>query len=98
MNNFERYFPGEAEWIKFAYSFKNEWGICPNEDEIIRHLNGNKDIAMVAFGINFETTLEWIDTKIPALNNLTPKECLNDSLLMNRLKSMLMRMEKNYKA
>lgn len=93
MNNLEGYFPGETEWIKFAYSFKNEWGICPNQDEIIEQLNGHKDIAMVAYGINLETTLRWIETKIPALDNLAPKECFENISLLNRLKTMLMRMK-----
>ncbi len=93
MKNLERYFPGEAEWIRFAYLFKDEWEKCIIKNEILENLNGHKDIAMVMYGYGSESTFKWIDQKIPSLDNLSPKDCLKDPLLIKRLKSMLMRMK-----
>lgn len=93
MNNLEQFFPGETEWLRYAYLFKNEWDKCIIKNEILENLEGHKDIAMVMYGYGGETTLRWINQKIPSLDNLSPKECLNDSLLLKRLKSMLMRMK-----
>jgi hypothetical protein len=34
---------------------------------------------------------EWIMSRVPALDNLTPRECMEDSALVNRLRECLMR-------
>jgi hypothetical protein len=39
-----------------------------------------------------DDALEWLDTRIPALNGETPRACLQTDLRRRRLKEMLMRM------
>ena len=45
-------------------------------------------------GINQKKTNDWINTPIPALDELTPMECTKSDMLTTRLRTVLMRMPK----
>ena len=87
MIELEKYFD-EDKWREFASLFE--------ENAFVKILAGNLDndivLASVIFGILEKQSLIWIIQKIPALDNLTPKECLSEPKLKNRLKECLMRM------
>ena len=89
MSELEKYFEEES-WNQFSSLFKN------NNEAIVKMLAVNLDnniiLAIVIFGIFEKDSLKWITQKIPALNYLSPKECMAESKLKNRLKVCLMRM------
>lgn len=88
----EQFYCGDDAWNNFVGAFENSWNNCMFKDELICNLNNQKDIAVVIFGINQNTSLNWIKTSISALDGLSPIECTNKKNLINRLRSMLMRM------
>ena len=59
--------------------------------KIQKELNNQIDIGRVVHYHNLEYSIEWINSKIPALDNLTPLECMENNELTLRLKVCLMR-------
>jgi len=92
MSNLEEFYKGDNHWKEFVKLFDNELESFDSKKELLVELNFNIDLAKVIFGIHKESSLNWIDKKIPALNNLSVKDCLHSELLCKRLKTMLMRM------
>lgn len=88
----ENYYPGDDAWHRFAILFVDEWATCQFQNELLSALDDDKEIAMVIYGSVFEHALQWIDEPVPALNNLTPRECMKTEAGRKRLKTMLTRM------
>ena len=88
----ENYYPGDDAWYNFVQVFSGVWNDCDCQDEIIQKLNGQKDIAMVIYGINGNNWATWIDLPIPALDGVSPVECVVEPMLVKRLRTMLMRL------
>jgi hypothetical protein len=92
MSNLEQYFKPE-NWMKFSRLFEN----IPNEleikKELLEILEDDIILANVIYQVIGENSINWINNKVPALDNLTPKECLKNLELKNRLKECLMRMQ-----
>ncbi len=90
----EEYYKGDEKWDLFVSYYSDNWKECENKDLILSCLLGNEDIAKVIYGIegSVEDTLVYINYNIPALEGLTPIECLKEQSLIKRLKTMLMRM------
>jgi len=90
MDNLENYYKGDNAWETFTKVYDE----IPKESrELINlffELNYKFDLTLVIYGKLGSGSLNWINNKIPALNNLSPKECLNDDILERRLKVMLM--------
>ena len=90
MSEIENYY-NEEKWLKFSSLFKSnektEWKtlnrIFENDDRLT-------NVIFEQFGV---ASLNWIEQKVPALNDLTPKECLKTEKLKQRLKESLMRMD-----
>jgi len=90
MSEIEKYFNAE-KWKKFSSIFKSKEN-NPKFIELVNALENDIEIANVIYEEFESESLNWINEKIPALDNLTPKECLANSKLKNRLKECLMRM------
>lgn len=87
----EQYYPGEEDWILFSDLYRN----IPHA-EISKELESifkDRSVAIVIAGILGNSSREWINKKIPALDNLRPVDCVNDPKLQKRLRTMLMRMD-----
>lgn len=89
----EQYYSEDDNWTNFVDIAKE----CFNAEDkfkksLINALNGYSDIAIVVYYRLESDSLEWIQRKIPALDNLKPIECLQSEKLINRLKECLMRM------
>lgn len=91
-DNLENYYPGDASWQKFAALFADEWSTCQFQNNLLSALNNDKEIAMVVYGSVWQNAPTWIDEPVPALNILTPRECMKTEEGQKRLKTMLMRM------
>jgi hypothetical protein len=91
-SDLEDFFSGEGSWNKFVEAFNGEWEKCPFKNKLISALGGHEDIAKVVYSSVKEKSLEWINESVPALGNISPRECLVSERTVKRLKEMLMRM------
>jgi hypothetical protein len=91
MSEIEKFFD-EDNWIKFSSLFENKLDEKSGKLTLIEILENDTGLANVIFAAFGIESLAWINQKIPALDNLTPKECLVNDKLKNRLKECLMRM------
>ena len=91
MGKLEQYFKGEESWIEYSNLFGEDWTNSDFQLKLLEKCNEKLDIAKVIFYHLQENSLKWMDSNVPALDNLTPLECLNDEKLINRLKECLHR-------
>ena len=87
----EQYYQSDDNWNCFS-SF---YAVIPDSKitlQLLAILNGDILLTKTIEGIVGDSSLEWVQRKIPALDNLTPLDCINNPVLFNRLKEMLMRM------
>lgn len=89
-NKLEKYYLGDDSWKQFSSMFNDK----PNTQLTYELENIFKNIALakVIENIIGKSSLNWINKKIPALDNIRPIDCLNSPELLKRLKTMLMRM------
>ena len=90
-NKLEQYYLGDDEWEQFISYYINISNTS-HTLQLASSLNGDITLAKTIEGIVGNTSLDWIKRKIPALDNISPIECLNNKNLLMRLRSMLMRM------
>ena len=91
MIELEQYFIGEEGWNNYS-SISNEfWVESDFQIKITQLLENRIDIAKVVFFHMGEGSINWLNSKVPALDNLTPLECLEKKQLVKRLKTCLMR-------
>ncbi|MDR0731724.1 MAG: hypothetical protein LBF63_08650 [Treponema sp.] len=88
-DSLEKYY-NENNWKKFSELCKGYHS--NNTEKLIEKLNMDIELSKVIDKAVGKNAVDWINRKIPALNNITPIECLRNRKLKNRLKVMLMRM------
>jgi hypothetical protein len=88
----EQYFRGQSSWDKFIEVFDKNWKNSEFQKTLLLKVDNRIDLAKVIDYHIGETSLNWLDKNIPALDNLTPLECLKSEKIINRLKVCLMRM------
>lgn len=91
----EQYFDEKSKiaWDNIVYWAESYWAESADQKLLMENLDNKPDIAKVIFAKLGDRGLDWIDRKIPALDNLSPKECLNTSDGIKRLKEGLLRMD-----
>ena len=72
-------------------TFQGSWKGSHHQLDLLRQLNGQIDLAMVIDWLTNGGGLHWIQLPIPVLDDLKPLDCLNDDLLLKRLRTALMR-------
>jgi hypothetical protein len=85
-------FCGETSWQRFVSLVSKNWESFAAKEKLIEEVNGNEDIAkVIAFrvGNNF---MDWMNREIPALENMTPRWCIQHPENINGLKELLLRM------
>ena len=83
----------EDDWKKFAKYYVNDKSISrKNNKKLLEKLNNDKVLVSVIEGVVGETAIDWIERKIPALNNGKPINFVKDSKKLEKLKSILMEM------
>ena len=87
----EEHYLGDQAFTKYSDSFAAEWKSFPNKEELLKVVGSIELARPIAFhcGLHFA---EWLHKKIPALDHITPMECLSSPSGIRRLKSCLMRM------
>ncbi len=88
----ENYYPGDSAWQDYAECFKEDWKGCTFKCKLVKSVNGDKLLAMAIYGIFFESSLKWLNMRIPALDNLPPYDCVKSDEGLLKLKTVLMRM------
>ncbi len=86
----EEYY-NHMHWENFVKLYNSYWENTDYQISLLNSLNGNIDIATVIYGIFELDSHEWINNNIPALENLTPKNCIESDVLLRRLKCCLTR-------
>jgi hypothetical protein len=86
----EKFYAGNDAWEKFAELCKDIK--TNNTNELLNLLNNDIKLVNVIEWRVRENSLYWIKEKIPALNNLRPIDCIDNGILLNRLKECLLRM------
>lgn len=90
-NKLEQYYPGDESWNQFT-SYYRDLPSTNNLLELKKMLNNDEVLAKTIDGLVGQTATSWIMRSIPALDDLRPIDCLNSINLLNRLRTMLMRM------
>ena len=93
MEELEMYFNGEKSWIEYSSIFGEDWTDSDFQKELLTLVNNQIDLAKVIYYHNTEFSIKWLNSKVIALDNLTPLECLKDIELTKRLKVCLMRIQ-----
>ena len=88
----EHYYGGNEAWNHFAALGIDEWKNCPFQDELLDAVDGALDLAMVIYHEFDKHYDEWIENPVPALGDMSPKECLKTDWGVKRLRECLMRM------
>jgi hypothetical protein len=87
----ENFYSGRDAWQGLVRAHAENWPSCDFQDALLKHLHGNIEIAKVIYSHVGDDALNWIDRPIPALDGLTPIQCLIEGK-KKRLQEMLMRM------
>lgn len=92
MSPLENHYTGDEKWNDFSDFYSQDY-LDDTARNLAKKLEGHLDIAVVIYGLlGPKESFDWIDKKIPALDNISPKDCLKSESLLKRLKSALMRM------
>ena len=87
----EDYYQGDEPFEKYSKVFSGYWDTFKYKDELLRLVDGDLVLARpIAYHLqdDFEN---WFQSKIPALDNLTPAECMQTDWGKRRLKCCLHR-------
>lgn len=92
MERLEDDYPGDAAW-QITVSLYEEDYLDNDAHTLAQALGGHLDMAVIIRGKRgLEEGLWWIEQEVPALDNIRPLDCLDDPVLIKRLRSALMRM------
>jgi len=92
-DSLEYHYSGDIVWNRILSLAKKEWTNSKSQKQLVYKLKGSSiDMAIVMYAKLGEESMDWIFKKVPALENLTPLECLESPALIKRLKECLMRM------
>ena len=90
-SNLENYFAGNIAWNKFAKICENIK--TKNTDKLLDIFNNDKKLVNVIEYRLMDESIKWIESRIPALNNIRPIDCVKNDKLIKRLKECLLRMD-----
>ena len=89
----EHHYSGDKAWQDVAKLAMESWTGSATQGELLRLLNGDRDLAAVVYARMGDQSPKWITGKIPALGGKTPVACLTSPGLVRRLREVLMRMD-----
>jgi hypothetical protein len=88
----EDFYAGDDVFHRFAMACAAEWGCCDQPDALLRETGGDLDLAMALHYHLGGQALGWLDQAVPALDDLTPRECLKTAAGRRRVRECLLRM------
>lgn len=87
----ENYYSGDESWDELEELALKEHKDVPEVVEISERLGGNLGLACVIYGTIGSGAIDWLDRKVPVLDNIRPLDCVNDPVLIKRLREALTR-------
>lgn len=85
-------FCGESAWAKYVEIASRQWDSFQLKEQLVLMVNGDVDLAkVIAFKVGNKFS-EWLDYKIPAIENKTPRWCIQNPQNINGLRELLLRM------
>jgi hypothetical protein len=84
---------GDEAWHEHVELARTTWIGSPCQEALLRKLNGQLDLAFVIHAKLGEHSLEWLESRVPALSGRKPINCLGTKNLVLRLREALMRMD-----
>jgi len=76
----------EVAWRKFAEYYKNIDVPRIDTEELLKKLGNDIELVRVIEGIVGESAIEWIERKLPALNNGKPVNFVKNKKKLNKMK------------
>ena len=73
-----------------ARTYDTDWESCTFKQDLLKSLNNHLDIAIVIYGTLLDASMSWISTSVPALDDLSPIQCMNTPSGMKKLKQVLL--------
>ena len=83
----------EKNWKKLVDYYKNLDIIRNDTKELLKKLNNNEELVYVVEGVIGSSALQWVDRKIPALNNGKPVNFVKSEEKIIKLKILLMEID-----
>lgn len=87
----ENYYPGDGPWKSFVGVWRDDWSACTFKEQLLYVLSGKEDLAIVIYGLCGNGSLRWVNENVPALDGITPLQCLLSIEFLKRLRTCLMR-------
>ncbi|NWB88968.1 MULTISPECIES: hypothetical protein [Pseudomonas] len=92
MEQLENDYPGDASWQALVTLYEEDY-LDEQARQLASAMDGHLDMAVILYGKRgLKESLWWLEQPVPALDNLTPTQCLGDPILIRRLRTALMRM------
>jgi len=92
MEQLENDYPGDASWQTLVTLYEEDY-LDDQARQLACAMDGHLDMAVILYGKRgLKESLWWLEQAVPALDNLTPTQCLGDPTLIRRLRTALMRM------
>ena len=82
----------EKDWKNFANYYIHVKTERKNTKELLIKFENDQELVGVIEGLVGKNTLDWIERKIPALDNIRPIDCIGNKSEIKKLKKMLMNM------
>jgi len=73
-----------------ARTYDSEWETCTFKQDLLEAVNNNLDIAIVIYGTLLDASMSWVSSSVPALDDLSPIQCMNSSSGTQKLKQILL--------
>ncbi|WP_423393811.1 hypothetical protein [Burkholderia sp. LMG 21824] len=92
MIRLEQYYAGDDGWKEFSDLFVKFKDFQEVQD-LAKDLNGQLDLAYTIYWVaGPKSAKKWINSNVPALDNIRPVDCVDNRELLKRLRECLMRM------
>ena len=89
----EDFYTDDQSFTEYSMCFQDEWAAFGNQVELLEMLGGNEELARpIAFHIG-SSFRGWFTSSVPALDDLTPQQCLQTQEGIKRLKVCLQRIK-----
>lgn len=80
----------ENNFKNLARTYDNEWESCDFKQDLLEAVNNHLDIAIVIYGTLLDASMSWVSSSVPALDDLSPIQCMNSPTGIQKLKRVLL--------
>ena len=88
----ERQYPGDDALRRLLDCYEAEWRQGPFPQQLVDAVGGDELLARGVHALAGQHWRQWLDQSVPALQGLTPRQCLDSPATVVRLKALIMRM------